>query len=168
MSTQPTGRIEARGGALCLVVRREFRAPVEDVWAAVTDPERMARWIGTWTGDPVTGRVVFSMTFEGGDSAEDVDIRECVPPRRLAVTTHAEGQSWQLEVDLSEADGVTTLVFTQPGIGAAEAESVGPGWEYYLDRLVAAEAGGDVEAVDFERDYYPAMAEHYRSQAAGG
>jgi hypothetical protein len=42
---------------------------------------------------------------------------------------------------------------------------VGPGWEYYLDRLVAAETGGDVAAIDFDRDYYPAMQEHYREQA---
>jgi hypothetical protein len=41
---------------------------------------------------------------------------------------------------------------------------MGPGWEYYLDRLVAAETGGDPAAVDFERDYYPAMEEHYRAQ----
>lgn len=168
MSTQPSGRIENRGEELCLVLEREFRAPIDDVWAAVTDPKRMARWIGTWTGDPATRRVVFSMTFEGGDSAEDVEIRECDPPRRLAVTTHAEGQSWQLELDLSEAGGVTTLVFTQPGVAPVEAESVGPGWEYYLDRLVAVETGGDPGSIDFERDYYPAMLEHYRSQATGG
>ena len=42
--------------------------------------------------------------------------------------------------------------------------SVGPGWEYYLDRLVAAETGGDPATVDFDRDYYPAMAEHYRAE----
>ena len=41
---------------------------------------------------------------------------------------------------------------------------MGPGWEYYLDRLVAAETGGDLAAIDFERDYYPAMAEYYREQ----
>ena len=39
---------------------------------------------------------------------------------------------------------------------------MGAGWEYYLDRLVAAETGGDVDAVDFDRDYYPAMAAHFR------
>ena len=167
MSTQPTGRIESRDGARCLVIEREFRAPIDDVWAAVTEPDRMARWIGTWTGDPATRRVEFRMTFEGDDpSAEDVEIRECDPPRRLAVTTHAEGQSWQLELDLSEADGVTTLVFTQPGVDPVEAESVGPGWEYYLDRLVAAETEGDVGSIDFDSDYYPAMVEHYRSQAS--
>ena len=49
---------------------------------------------------------------------------------------------------------------------ALMAESVGPGWEFYLDRLVAAETGGDVAAIDFERDYYPAMVEHYRAELA--
>jgi hypothetical protein len=44
----------------------------------------------------------------------------------------------------------------------AMAENVGPGWEYYLDRLVAAETGGDPAAIEFG-DYYPAMSEHYRT-----
>ena len=26
---------------------RTFPAPIEDVWAAVTEPERLERWIGT-------------------------------------------------------------------------------------------------------------------------
>lgn len=55
------------------------------------------------------------------------------------------------------------MTFTQVGIDPVEAESVGPGWEYYLDRLVAAETGGDVGAIDFERDYFPAMQDFYRS-----
>lgn len=166
MST-PTGRIETVDGIRRLVIERTFDAPIDDVWAAVTEPERMARWIGSWSGDPATKRVAFRMLFEDGDSSEDVEIRACDPPRRLAVTTHADGQSWQLELDLSETDGVTTLVFTQPAVGAAEAENVGPGWEYYLDRLVRAETGGDPADVDFERDYYPAMQEHYRAQVTG-
>ena len=37
-----------------------------------------------------------------------------------------------------------------------------PGWEYYLDRLVAAISGQDVAAIDFGRDYHPAMSDHYR------
>ena len=54
---------------------------------------------------------------------------------------------------------MTTLAFSQPDVDPEDALSVGPGWEFYLDRLVAAETGGDLAAIDFERDYYPAMAE---------
>src|SRR3954469_16179359 len=103
MSRQPTGRIETIDGVRRLVIEREFRVSIDDVWAAVTEPERLARWIGVWTGDPASGHVPFAMT----------------------------------------------------------AESVGPGWEYYLDRLGAVLIGGDVTAIDFDRDYYPAMAAHY-------
>jgi uncharacterized protein YndB with AHSA1/START domain len=163
MSKQPTGTIETVDGRSRLVIVREFRAPMEDVWAAVTESDRLARWIGVWTGDPASGRVQFAMTAESEDAtADDMEIRECTPPTRLAVTSQVGDERWQLELDLVERDGVTTLTFTQPGLDPSAADSVGPGWEYYLDRLVAAETGGDVAAVDFDRDYYPAMAGHYR------
>jgi uncharacterized protein YndB with AHSA1/START domain len=164
MSVTPSGRVD-RGpdGRLTLVITRELVAPIRDVWASVTEPERLARWVGTFTGDPASGTVSFRMTAEGDAPAEDMEIRACDPPRLLAVTAQTPQGSWDLELALSERDGVTELTFSQPGIDPAETESVGPGWEYYLDRLVAAQTGGDVAAIDFERDYYPAMSAHYRA-----
>ncbi len=103
------------------------------------------------------------MTAEGATEPEDMEIRECDPPRVLRLISHVGEEEWFLDLVLEERDGVTTLTFTQPDIDPVAAESVGPGWEYYLDRLVAAETGGDVEAIDFDRDYYPAMADHYRA-----
>ena len=58
MSVQPTGRLEKRDGTDHLVLERTFEAPIEDVWAAVTEPSRLERWIGTYSGDPATGAVV--------------------------------------------------------------------------------------------------------------
>jgi uncharacterized protein YndB with AHSA1/START domain len=163
----PTGRIERVDGRLVLSLTRTFEAPIDDVWAAVTEPERLARWLGTWQGDPTTGRVSWRMLFEGETDFHDMVIRECDPPRRLAVTSLVGDQEWFLEVDLAEHGGVTTLRFSQPGVDAEEAVSVGPGWEYYLDCLVAVETGRDVAALDFERGYYPAMADYYRAQRDG-
>ncbi len=54
------------------------------------------------------------------------------------------------------------LLLGYPIPDQAMAESVGPGWEYYLDRLAAVLSGGDLSAIDFAVDYYPAMADHYR------
>jgi uncharacterized protein YndB with AHSA1/START domain len=164
MSVEPTGQISREGDRLVLTITREFQAPIEDVWAAVTEPERLARWIGTFTGDPASGRVAFLMTAEGATEPEDMEIRECDPPRVLKVTAHAGEEHWDLDLLLEESDGVTVLTFAQPDIDPVAAESIGPGWEFYLDRLVAAETGGDVEAIDFDRDYYPAMQEHYRTK----
>jgi uncharacterized protein YndB with AHSA1/START domain len=164
MST-PTGRIEQRGEVHVLVQTRQFRAPIEDVWAAVTEPERLARWIGSWEGDPASGSVQFRMLFEGDDhAAETMTIRACEPPHRLHLTSQVGDESWLLELDLTHADGVTTLTFAQPGVTAEQVASVGPGWDYYLDRLLDVESGADPALRDFERDYYPATAQHYTAQ----
>jgi uncharacterized protein YndB with AHSA1/START domain len=165
MSVTPTGRIDLVAGRLTLFVTRTFRAPIDDVWAAITEPDRVARWLGTWSGDPATGTVLFAMTFEGQEPpGDEMEIRECEPPRRLAVTSQVGEHRWYLDVDLSEADGVTTLAFSQPDVDPEDSLSVGPGWEYYLDRLVDAETGGDPAGRDFARDYHPAMAGYYRMQ----
>jgi len=169
MSTSPTGSRERRDGGDFVVLTRQFRAPVTEVWAAVTEPERLERWVGTWTGDPSTGQVAFRMTAEGEDAPEEIQtIEACEPPRRLVTRSRTPGPDgtgevdWVLELDLSEVDGVSTLTFAQRVDDAEMASSIGPGWEYYLDRLVAAENGRDVEAVSWD-DYYPAQSAHYRS-----
>jgi uncharacterized protein YndB with AHSA1/START domain len=164
MKPVPNGRVVRLADRLTLHIDRTFEAPIEDVWAAITEPERLARWLGTWRGDPTEGHVQWRMLFEEGADEHELEIRECRPPHRLAVTTYVGEQPWYLDVDLSEGGGVTTLSFSQPGVDADTVLGAGPGWEYYLDRLIAAECGGDPAEIDFERDYYPAMADHYREQ----
>jgi uncharacterized protein YndB with AHSA1/START domain len=163
----PTGRREERHGTTYVVFDRTFRAPIEDVWAAVTESDRLVRWIGEWSGDPASGSVTFRMTAEGDDvDDETIWIDECDPPRRLRMRSAQPvepDQLWAWEIDLLEADGTTTLTFAQGVTDATLAEGVGPGWDYYLDRLVAAETGGDVAAIDFD-DYFPAFSEHYRAE----
>ncbi|NPD03578.1 SRPBCC family protein [Nocardioides sp. zg-1308] len=165
----PTGRREERDGETFLVFERTFRAPIDDVWAAVTESDRLARWIGVWAGDPAAGSVAFRMTAEGDDVPEEtIWVDECVPPRRLVMRSAQPDDAarlWVWQVDLAEADGVTTLTFAQGVTDTVLAESVGPGWDYYLDRLVAAETGADLTAIDFD-DYYPAFQAHYRAALA--
>jgi uncharacterized protein YndB with AHSA1/START domain len=166
--TTPTGRREQRADRTYVVLTRTFRAPIEDVWAAVTQPDRLARWIGRWTGDPASGTVQFHMLYEGENvEPEEYEINLCDAPTRLELTSHMAYDentpaTWHLELDLAESDGVTTLTFAQSMDDPAMAENVGPGWEYYLDRLVAAETGADPDVIDFG-DYYPALSEHYRA-----
>jgi uncharacterized protein YndB with AHSA1/START domain len=160
----PTGRIEQRDGQHVLVQTRELRAPIEDVWAAITEPERLARWIGTWEGDPATGSVTFAMTFEGQVEGDTMTIRVCEPPHRLHVSTQVGEDWWLLDLDLTHLDGVTTLRFSQAAIPAEQVCPIAAGWDYYLDRLVDVETGADPALRDFERDYYPATSAHYTQQ----
>ena len=68
MTDGPTGFREERDGTTYLVFHREFRAPITAVWASVTEPERLQRWIGTWSGDPESGSVEFRMIAESEDA----------------------------------------------------------------------------------------------------
>jgi hypothetical protein len=128
-----------------------------------TESERLERWIGRWEGDPRTGRIDFFMTAESDDpSAEEYLIEVCDPPHRFAGTTTAGGQRWRLRFELSERDGMTTLLFAQALVD--DVGDVGPGWEYYLDRLEAALEDRDVASVHWDA-YYPAMKAYYSDLA---
>jgi uncharacterized protein YndB with AHSA1/START domain len=166
---QATGRREERDGTSYLVFERTFRAPITDVWAALTESDRLVRWIGHWAGDPTSGSVSFWMTAEAADAPEEtIHIDVCDAPRRLVMRSARPDDSaleWTWQIDLAEADGVTTLTFAQEIGTNVLAESVGPGWDYYLDRMVAAETGADLAAIDFDQ-YYPALAPHYRAELA--
>jgi uncharacterized protein YndB with AHSA1/START domain len=51
MTNPPNGQLVATADGNPLVVSRTLRAPIEDVWASITEPDRTARWFGTLTGD---------------------------------------------------------------------------------------------------------------------
>lgn len=167
-STQPTptGAREHSGGADHLVLTRTFQAPIEAVWAAVTEPERLARWIGTWQGDAASGRVDFRMTFEDSMPWEPYVIEVCEEPTRLRVRTDLDdpAEDWTLDLQLSEEAGRTTLRFAQVITEHVDIVDVGPGWEFYLDRLVEAETTG-AEATSTWDDAYTSMSNYYRSLA---
>ena len=108
---------------------------------------------------------MFAMTARVDAPAEEMKIVECDPPRLLAVTASTPGGQWHLRVALTEDDGRTLL--TSRSRRRLERGGERRSWlGVYLDRLIAAETGGDVAAIDFERDYYPAMAAHYRAELA--
>ena len=158
MSPTPTGRLNGTD----LVLTRTFRAPVDDVWASISDPERTARWFGPWKGDAAPGTTIqVQMSYEDGAPWMDMTIDACEPPRRLALSSVDEHGSWHLDLTLTETAGVTELRFTQHLTGTENVGEVGPGWEYYLDALVASRDGAPMP--DFT-DYFPSMKDHFESQ----
>lgn len=138
--TTPLGHVIRDEQGACLEFTRTFPTDVADLWSAITEPSRCARWFGNWTGDPSTGSVQVVMNAEDDNSAQPVTIVECTEAARLVVELPAPEGSWNLAMDLSEADGGSQLVFTQRLAESDDATSIGPGWHYYLDRLAAVVA----------------------------
>jgi uncharacterized protein YndB with AHSA1/START domain len=142
-----------------LSLTRTFRAPADDVWASVTEPERTARWFGAWKGEGGTGSTIqLQMGFEDGTPWMDVVINACEPPRRLELTATDEHGTWHLELRLAEVDGGTELTLVHHLLSTDVVENTGPGWEYYLDMLVASRENRPLPNFD---DYYPAMKPYY-------
>jgi uncharacterized protein YndB with AHSA1/START domain len=162
-----TGTVCKIDGHPNLVILRRFRAGADEIWRELTESARLERWIGRWEGDPTTGHVTFYMTSEGQDAApEEYTILECDPPRRFAGDTSQGSGSWHLWFELAEdSPGDTVLTFGQRLNPGEDVGSIGPGWEYYLDRLVAAQAGLDAGTVEWD-DYFPALQPAYERLVA--
>lgn len=163
--TSPAGRVvrDDRGTRLEFV--RTYDDPVEEVWSALTEPRRVARWFGDWTGDPTTGTVHVRMTAEDDHSPQRVTIVDCQPPTRLVVELPSPDGPWRISASLHEDEGVTTLIFVHHLTMPYDA-SIGPGWHYYLDRLGAVVTGTTVPA-DFDV-YYPTLQDAYPTPGEPG
>ena len=163
MTPVPNGQLVRTPDGLDLVLVRKFNAPIEDVWASITEPQRTARWFGAWRGEPGVGRTIFyKMTFEGDGPESEMVIEACDAPRHLAVRSLGD-YPWRLEAHLSESNGVTEMRFTHHLEGKISVGDVGPGWEYYLDNLVASRLDATMPVWN---DYYPAQKAHYLDLAS--
>jgi hypothetical protein len=89
---------------------------------------------------------------------QNVSILECQAPHRFAADIGPAGNSWRMYCHLTEASGHTTVTFAQRLRSLKDDASIGVGWDYYLDRLIAARSG---KPMPDWNDYYPAMLEHY-------
>ncbi|MQA10208.1 MAG: ATPase [Pseudonocardiaceae bacterium] len=123
----------ASGEVVSVLLNRSYDATIEDVWDAVTDPDRVKRWFLPLGGDL---RVGGSFQLEGNAGGE---ILACEPPHLLKVTFG--GPTSIVEVRLSwkgDSDTVLELEHTVPieiaGSGAG-ALYVGPGWDGALMAL---------------------------------
>jgi uncharacterized protein YndB with AHSA1/START domain len=125
------------------IARRRYAAERPDVWDTLTNPERLPRWFL-----PVSGDLVVGGRYQLEGNAGGV-VESCDAPESLAVTWEYGDQVSWLRVELSEADGGTTLelaheahvdpeLWAQFGPGA-----VGLGWDlalYALGRHLAGAA----------------------------
>jgi uncharacterized protein YndB with AHSA1/START domain len=153
--TTPPGQVLRDEHGMRLEFVRSYDAPVAQVWSALTEPTRLARWFGTWTGDPATGSVDLCMIKDEASAPQTVTILQCQAPTRLVVELPSPDDTWRLSISLAARNGTTTLVLQQWLNQPYEASSIGPGWHFYLDRLGAVVA--DAPVSNAWDDYFPSL-----------
>jgi uncharacterized protein YndB with AHSA1/START domain len=133
------------------VVRRETQiaAPPATVFAFLTDPEKLMRWMGSEATTAAYPGGLYLIKGVGDDRrAARGAFLEVVPVHRLAYSFGWEGSdevppgSSLVEIDLVENDGGTLLRMAHSGLpNAAQCTNHDRGWAHHLDRLSIAAAG---------------------------
>ena len=116
--------VATEGDGVVVRLTRTYDADAEDVWDALTNPERLARWFSPVTGDLKVGG---NFQVEGNASGE---ILRCDRPTRLSLTFGAPESI--VDLRLAEDGGRTTVELAHAfpfETSAAEALYPGPGWD---------------------------------------
>ena len=163
--TQPDTRIagtvrsvDGRG-----VVRMEGRydTDIDDLWSALTDARRLARWLAEVEGDLRVGgafRATFTSGWEGPGRVDT-----CEPPQHLLVTMTPGGDDETVIEAVLVADGDgTMLVIEERGLPLEELAAHGAGWQAHVEDLAAHVAGR--EPTDW-RTRWLELAPSYREAA---
>lgn len=126
----------AGGEGRSVVLRRNYDAPIEDLWEACTDPERLGRWFLPVTGDLRPGGTYQLQGNAGGE------ILRCEEPRLLAVSwVYGDAPAGEVELRLSPSgEGGTIFELEHAGViegmtVADHAMAVGTGWDPALISL---------------------------------
>ncbi|HEY7702353.1 MAG TPA: SRPBCC family protein [Candidatus Limnocylindrales bacterium] len=138
------------GPGTAVRLQRDYDAEIDDVWDALTDPERISRWFLPLSGDY---RIGGRYQFEGNAGGEIV---ACDRPNRLKVTwvygePASDADISEVEVRLSSVDGGTRFELIHSAIVPEDrwAEygpgAVGVGWEQGLLGLTLHLRGGSVD-----------------------
>jgi uncharacterized protein YndB with AHSA1/START domain len=123
-----------RGDHIDVRFERHYPRPVETVWSALTDPARLADWMGASELEPRLGGRISMM----GNGPHPMTGRITVwdPPKVLEFTwsnTHAPDSVVRYE--LTPADGGTRLLFTHRGMPYENSALMLPGWHDLFARL---------------------------------
>jgi uncharacterized protein YndB with AHSA1/START domain len=142
------GQADGRG-----VVRIEdrFDAGIDDVWSAITDPTRVARWYGVVEGDLRPGGD-FRLNVESSGWEGTGHVETCEPPRHLRVTTRESDESYlaggglppfeqSVDATLTQDGGQTVVVIEVRGMPLDKVPFYGVGWQIHAESLACHLAG---------------------------
>ena len=129
-----TGRLRVDDGKGTVQVSGLYRTDIDDLWSALTEPERLSRWLATVDGHPAVGdtfSAAFTSSWEG-----QLRVDACEAPHHLVLTSGVgEPDEAIIEAWLTtEGDG-TRLVVEERGFTLDEYAAHGAGWQAHIEDL---------------------------------
>jgi uncharacterized protein YndB with AHSA1/START domain len=140
--TRILGSLRSADGKGIVRMEDRFDTNIEDVWSALTDPSRLARWYGEVEGDLRVGGEYRARLFASGWEGTG-RVEACEPTRRLVVTGAEPDQQNKhvTEVTLAADGSQTILVCEERGMAVDLLAAYGAGVQIHVEDLAAHLAG---------------------------
>ena len=136
MTVSVLGEVRRDGDRGTVHIEDVYDTDIDDLWRAVSEPERLARWLASVDGDLRVGGTIhaaFTSSWEG-----PALIEVCDAPHRLRLTMMpGTPEQTELEAVLTTEGQGTRLVIEERGLPWDEAPDYGAGWQAHLDDLRA-------------------------------
>ena len=139
------GRLALADGKGLVRLEDRYDTDIDDLWSALTDPARLARWYGKVEGDLRPGGT-FTVYLESADLEGICRVDACEPPQRLRYTSRESDESaargngpapFEQTVDVTlTPDGAQTLLAVEVrGLPIDKLEYFGAGWQLHVENL---------------------------------
>jgi uncharacterized protein YndB with AHSA1/START domain len=150
------GTLRSADGKGVVRIEDRYDTGIDDLWSALIDPARLARWWGQVEGDLRLGGEFRS---KNADLESAGRVAACEPPRRLLVTNRETDESYRggagvppfdetIEAALTADGDQTILVIEVRGMPLDKVAFYGAGWQIHAENLAGYLAGrepGDAE-----------------------
>jgi uncharacterized protein YndB with AHSA1/START domain len=137
------GTMHSVDGKGLVRLKSRYETGIDDLWSALTDPLRIARWYGRVEGDFRSGGE-FTAYVHGSQWEGRGRIDVCDPPRQLRVTTSEEGGPAAVVTAELVADGSgTVLIIEVSGMPLGKVFAYAAGWQVHVEDLSAHLSGQD-------------------------
>jgi uncharacterized protein YndB with AHSA1/START domain len=155
--TRILGNLRSADGAGVVRIEDRYATDIDDLWSAVTDPDRLARWFGEVDGELSEGGEFRVNIADAGERTGQVET--CEAPQRLLVTTRETDESYRRGQGVPPFDAVweltltadgdhTILVIEVKGMPLDKIAFYGAGWQIHAENLAAYLAGREPDEVE--------------------
>jgi uncharacterized protein YndB with AHSA1/START domain len=134
------GSLRSADGKGAVRMEDRFDTGIDDLWSALTEPSRLARWLGKIEGDLRPGGE-FHRYFYASGAEGTGRIEACEPPRRLLVVMAAQPGEHVIEITLTADGDQTILVVDERGMPLNLLAAYGAGIQVHVEDLAAHIAG---------------------------
>jgi uncharacterized protein YndB with AHSA1/START domain len=126
--------LETGRGAIRL--EQVYDTDIEDLWSAITDPDRLGRWFAIVEGDLRVGGMIFARFISTDEGPGRIDV--CEAPRRLQVTMKpGTSDEFEMEAVLTSEGEKTRLAIEDRRLTRENLSDCGAGWQVHLEDLAS-------------------------------